>query len=71
VANKKKRNLNEIIGTVIVVISWLIFIAVIIGSMILWLRSGNSFYLITGLIGALGVLFNLSIVYRERARKQN
>lgn len=67
----QKRDLNDIIGMVIMFIISTIFFVVLIGSSILWLHTGSPFYMISGIIGAAGVLTQLFIVYRERLRKQD
>lgn len=67
----QKKDLNDVVGTVIMIIIWTIFFALLIGSAILWVHTGSPFYMISGMIGAAGVLTQLFIGYRERTRKQD
>jgi peptidoglycan biosynthesis protein MviN/MurJ (putative lipid II flippase) len=65
----RKKSLNVTIGTVIMCISWLLLVAWCITYLILLLSSKNPAYLLTGIIGACGMLFQIYFLRRIKEHK--
>ncbi len=65
-----KNSLNNTIGNILIFISWLVLIFAIIFSLIIWQKTNNWMFIICGLIGSLGVLFNIYLLSREKSKKK-
>lgn len=65
----KNKSLNAVIGTVIMCISWLLLVAWCITYLILWLNSNNPVYILSGIIGACGTLFQIYLVRKIKAQE--
>jgi arginine exporter protein ArgO len=65
----KKKSLNATIGTVIICISWLLLVAWCITYLILWLNSKNTVYILSGIIGACGMLFQIYLLRRIKEQE--
>ncbi|TGA96441.1 hypothetical protein E4665_15305 [Sporolactobacillus shoreae] len=67
---KNKSTLNQVIGSVVILIGWLILIADIIGSVVLWTLSQNLIVIVSGILIALGALFNIYLFSKEKSRDE-
>ena len=65
-----KNSLNNTIENIVIVISSIVLICTIISSIIIWEKTSNLVYIISGGIGALGVLFNIYLLSKEKSRKK-
>ncbi len=61
-----KNSLNNTIYNILIFISWIVLIFAIISSLIMWQKTNNWMFTISGLIGSLGVLFNIYLLSREK-----
>lgn len=62
--NKNSLN-NKIINTVVLVLC-IVLIYIIISSIIIWEKTSDLFYIISGVIVILGILFNIYLLLKER-----
>lgn len=62
--NKNSLN-NKIINTVVLILC-IVLIYIIIISIIIWEKTSNLFYIISGAIVILGMLFNIYILLKEK-----
>lgn len=62
----KKKSLNTIIGNFVMCILWFLFAATLIASFILWLYTKNPLSIISGIICACGILFNIYLSKRAK-----
>lgn len=67
---KNKNTLNHAMGSVAILIGWLILIADIIGSAVLWILSQNLIAIVSGILIALGTLFNIYLFSKEKSRDE-
>ncbi|SFG33034.1 hypothetical protein SAMN02982927_01396 [Sporolactobacillus nakayamae] len=67
----KKKSLTTTIRTVIMYISWLFLVAWCVTYLALWLSSKNSVYILTGMIGACGILFQIYLIKRTKAQDES
>lgn len=67
---KNKNTLNHAMGSVAILIGWLILIADIIGSVVLWTLSQNLIAIVSGILIALGTLFNIYLFSKEKSRDE-
>lgn len=67
---KKNKDMNAIIGTVVITFLWIIFAALIVSSIIMWQKSNDFIAITSGIFGALGILFNIFLMSREKKIKQ-
>ncbi|NOV61288.1 lipid-A-disaccharide synthase-like uncharacterized protein [Clostridium beijerinckii] len=64
-----KNSLNNSIINIVVSVLWLVFICIIISSIIIWEKTSDLIYILSGVIGALGILFNIYLLSKEKFRK--
>jgi hypothetical protein len=64
-----KNSLNNTIGNIVIFTSWIVLISVIILGVVLWQKTNNFVFIISGLIGALGVLFNIYLFSKAKKEK--
>lgn len=67
--NKKtnnKKSLNNTIVNTVIFISWIILICVIIVNFIIWQKTNNLVYILSGAIAVLGGLFNIYLLSKAR-----
>ncbi|MCI1578020.1 MAG: hypothetical protein LKH93_01025 [Clostridium beijerinckii] len=64
-----KNSLNNSIINIVVSVLWLVFICIIISSIIIWEKTSDLIYILSGVIGALGILFNIYLLSKEKSRK--
>ncbi|MFL0168362.1 hypothetical protein [Candidatus Clostridium helianthi] len=64
-----KNSLNNSIINIVVSVLWLVFICIIISSVIIWEKTSGLIYILSGVIGALGILFNIYLLSKEKSRK--
>lgn len=62
--NKNSLN-NKIINTVVLILC-IVLIYIIISSIIIWEKTSDLFYIISGIIVILGILFNIYLLLKER-----
>lgn len=62
--NKNSLN-NKIINTVVLILC-IVLIYIIISSIIIWEKTSDLFYIISGVIVILGILFNIYLLLKER-----
>lgn len=62
--NKNSLN-NKIINTVVLILC-IVLIYMIISSIIIWEKTSDLFYIISGVIVILGILFNIYLLLKER-----
>ncbi|MET1249943.1 hypothetical protein ABWW58_14280 [Sporolactobacillus sp. STCC-11] len=67
----KKKSLNTTIGRAIMCISWFLLVAWCLTYLILWLSSKNPVYILSGLIGACGILFQIYLLKRAKAQDES
>ena len=68
--NTNNRNsLNNTIVNIVIFILWIVLICTIISSIIIWEKTSNFVYIISGLVGTLGILFNIYLLSKEKSRK--
>ncbi|GAA0077032.1 hypothetical protein UT300005_14100 [Clostridium sp. CTA-5] len=68
--NANNRNsLNNTIVNIVVSILWVVLICTIISSIIIWEKTSDLVYIISGVIGTLGILFNICLLSKEKSRK--
>nr|WP_207716665.1 hypothetical protein [Clostridium beijerinckii] len=61
--------MNNSIINIVVSVLWLVFICIIISSIIIWEKTSGLIYILSGVIGALGILFNIYLLSKEKSRK--
>lgn len=69
ITNKKtnnKNSLNNTIANIVIFISWIMLICIIIGNVILWQKTNNLTYIISGALAVLGGLFNIYLLSKAR-----
>ncbi|MBA8933681.1 hypothetical protein [Clostridium beijerinckii] len=64
-----KNSLNNSIINIVVSVLWVVFICIIISSIIIWEKTSDLIYILSGVIGALGILFNIYLLSKEKSRK--
>ena len=64
-----KNSLNNSIINIVVSVLWVVFICIIISSIIIWEKTSGLIYILSGVIGALGILFNIYLLSKEKSRK--
>lgn len=64
-----KNSINNTIANIIILISWIILICSIITSLIVWKKTSNLVYVISGIIATVGGLFNIYLLYKEKSYK--
>ncbi|AQS06505.1 lipid-A-disaccharide synthase-like uncharacterized protein [Clostridium beijerinckii] len=64
-----KNSLNNSIINIVVSVLWLVFICIMISSIIIWEKTSDLIYILSGVIGALGILFNIYLLSKEKSRK--
>ncbi|WP_238900760.1 hypothetical protein [Clostridium sp. YIM B02500] len=64
-----KNSLNNSIINIVVSVLWIIFVCMIISSVIIWEKTSELIYILSGVIGALGILFNIYLLSKEKSRK--
>lgn len=62
--NKNSLN-NKIINTVVLILC-IVLIYIIISSIIIWEKTSDLFYIISGVVVILGILFNIYLLLKER-----
>ncbi|NRY59414.1 putative Tic20 family protein [Clostridium beijerinckii] len=65
-----KNSLNNSIINIVVSVLWVVFICIIISSIIIWEKTRGLIYILSGVIGALGILFNIYLLSKEKSRKK-
>ena len=65
----KKDSLNNIIVNIVISVLCIIFVCMIISSVIIWEKTSDLIYIISGVIGTLGILFNIYLLSKEKSRK--
>lgn len=70
--NKKIKNkdINNIIGNVLIFFCLIVMIGGIIVSFILWLTTKNLISILPGIVGIPALAFNIHLISREKTRKQ-
>jgi hypothetical protein len=66
VGDNKSAQINKVIYKIYLWFSWLAFIFVLTGAVILWIMSKNSLYVFCGVISIFGILANLMFVWHEK-----
>nr|WP_275299033.1 hypothetical protein [Clostridium sp. YIM B02500] len=61
--------MNNSIINIVVSVLWIIFVCMIISSVIIWEKTSELIYILSGVIGALGILFNIYLLSKEKSRK--
>ncbi|NRW44082.1 lipid-A-disaccharide synthase-like uncharacterized protein [Clostridium beijerinckii] len=61
--------MNNSIINIVVSVLWLVFICIMISSIIIWEKTSDLIYILSGVIGALGILFNIYLLSKEKSRK--
>ncbi|MBZ0312421.1 hypothetical protein K7185_08040 [Clostridium butyricum] len=64
-----KNSINNTIANIIILISWIILICSIVTSVIVWKKTSNLVYVISGIIATVGGLFNIYLLYKEKSYK--
>jgi lipid-A-disaccharide synthase-like uncharacterized protein len=64
-----KNSLNNSIINIVVSVLCVVFICIIISSVIIWEETSDLIYILSGVIGALGILFNIYLLSKEKFRK--
>ncbi|MBF7809527.1 hypothetical protein [Clostridium beijerinckii] len=64
-----KNSLNNSIINIVVSVLCVVFICIIISSVIIWEKTSDLIYILSGVIGALGILFNIYLLSKEKFRK--
>ncbi|MDP4144931.1 MAG: hypothetical protein Q8936_10700 [Bacillota bacterium] len=69
--NKKtnKSSLNNTIGNIVISILWIILVCIIILCAIMWKKTSDFMIIISGVIGVIGVLFNIYLASKSKDRK--
>lgn len=62
--NKNSLN-NKIINTVVIILC-IVLIYIIVSSIIIWEKTSDLFYIISGVIVILGILFNIYLLLKEK-----
>ena len=62
--NKNSLN-NKIINTVVLILC-IVLIYIIISSIIIWEKTSDLFYIISGVVVILGILFNIYLLLKEK-----
>lgn len=62
--NKNSLN-NKIINTVVLILC-IVLMYIIISSIIIWEKTSDLFYIISGVIVILGILFNIYLLLKEK-----
>ncbi len=62
--NKNSLN-NKIINTVVIILC-IVLMYIIISSIIIWEKTSDLFYIISGVIVILGILFNIYLLLKEK-----
>ena len=62
--NKNSLN-NKIINTVVIILC-IVLMYTIISSIIIWEKTSDLFYIISGVIVILGILFNIYLLLKEK-----
>lgn len=62
--NKNSLN-NKIINTVVIILC-IVLMYIIISSIIIWEKTSDLFYIISGVIVILGILFNIYLLVKEK-----
>lgn len=65
-----KNSLNDNISKTFIIILWGVLILVFISSIIIWKRTANWLFLSSGIMGSLGVLFNIYILSRAKSNNE-
>nr|WP_207715966.1 hypothetical protein [Clostridium beijerinckii] len=61
--------MNNSIINIVVSVLCVVFICIIISSVIIWEKTSDLIYILSGVIGALGILFNIYLLSKEKFRK--
>ncbi|MDR5588999.1 MULTISPECIES: hypothetical protein [Clostridium] len=70
--NKNTNNRNSLSNTIVntvISILWIVLICTIISSIIIWEKTSDLVYIISGVIGTLGILLNIYLLSKEKSRK--
>lgn len=65
-----KNSSNDNIGKILILILWIVLIFVFISSIILWKGTANWLFFASGIIGSLGVLFNIYILSKVKSNNK-
>lgn len=65
-----KNSLNDNIGKTFIIILWGVLILVFISSIIIWKRTANWLFFASGIIGSIGVLFNIYILSKAKSNNE-
>lgn len=71
--NKNSNNrkfLNNTIVNIVICILWAALIFTIISSIIIWKKTSDLIYIVSGVIVILGLLFNIYLLSKEKSRKK-
>lgn len=61
-----KRSLNKTIVNVVIFICWVVLISIIISSIIIWRKTSDFVYILSGIIGVIGISLNIYILSKEK-----
>ena len=61
-----KSSLNKTLVNIVIFICWIVLISIIISSTIIWVKTSNFIYILSGIIGAAGISFNIYLLSKEK-----
>jgi len=64
-----KNSLNNIIINIVISILWIILVCTIISLVIIWKKTDDLINIMSEVIAALGILFNIYLLSKEKSRK--
>ncbi len=64
-----KNSLNNIIINIVISILWIILVCTIISLVIIWKKTDDLINIMSEVIVALGILFNIYLLSKEKSRK--
>jgi len=65
-----KNSLNDNIGKILIFLLWIVLVLGFILSIIIWKRTANWLFFASGIIGSLGVLFNIYILSKAKSNNE-
>lgn len=65
-----KNSLNNNIGKILIPLLWGVLSFVFILSIIIWKRTANWLFFASGIIGSIGVLFNIYILSKAKSNNE-
>ncbi|WP_315078590.1 hypothetical protein [uncultured Clostridium sp.] len=66
-STNNRKSLNNTIVNIVISILWVALICTIISSIIIWEKTSDLVYIISGVLGTLGILFNIYLLSKEKS----